>query len=98
MQQINKLTGKPYQGTNQEVLQRTAFTSNEWLTFKQAQQLGRRIIKGSKGVRLIKMLEVKDSDDDSHLVPRSFTVFNLEQTTTQEQQKINQISLDKQYA
>jgi len=56
-------------------------TSNEWLTYKQAQGLGAQVRKGAKGVSVIfyKPLEVKDkASDKNKIIPmlKSYTVFN----------------------
>ena len=62
-----------------------AFTSQAWLTFKQAKERGGNVRKGEKGTRIVffKMLERTDRDDDSRTVriplARYYTVFNAEQ-------------------
>ena len=55
--------------------------SNEWVTYKQAQNLGAQVRKGSKGVNVIfyKPLEIKDkATEKSKVIPmlKSYTVFN----------------------
>lgn len=63
---VNHQTKKPYSGINVLMLSSEAaergFTSNEWLTFKQAQAMGAQVRKGAKGVMgvFFKMLEAKE--------------------------------------
>ena len=63
---VNHQTKKPYSGINVLMLSSEAaergFTSNEWLTFKQAQAMGAQVRKGAKGVMgvFFKMLEPKE--------------------------------------
>lgn len=63
---VNHQTQKPYSGINVLMLSSEAaergFTSNEWLTFKQAQAMGAQVRKGAKGVMgvFFKMLEAKE--------------------------------------
>ncbi len=49
----NLVSKKPYKGINLILLSMNEFTSNYWLTFKQAQQLGGKIKKGSTGTPVI---------------------------------------------
>ena len=63
---VNHQTKKPYSGINVLMLSSEAaergFTSNEWLTFKQAQAMGAQVRKGAKGVMgvFFKMLDIKE--------------------------------------
>lgn len=63
---VNHQTKKSYSGINVLMLSSEAaergFTSNEWLTFKQAQAMGAQVRKGAKGVMgvFFKMLEAKE--------------------------------------
>lgn len=86
----NFATDTPYNGINILVLWaaccESGFTSNAWLTFKQAEALGGKVIKGSKSVRCVfyKTIEIdnENSDDDSKkTIPilKSFNLFNLDQ-------------------
>ena len=82
---INAVTGKPYTGSNQDTLQETGFSDHRFLTFKQAMGLGRKVAKGSKGIKLIKILEKeqlnkKTGKVEKKKVPVGFTVFNFTQT------------------
>ena len=82
----NPVTKNIYNGVNffyLSLLQSTGEfgASNEWLTYKQAQNLGAQVRKGSKGVNVIfyKPLEIKDkSTGDLKKIPmlKSYTVFN----------------------
>lgn len=76
----NYLTGQEYKGANDATLTGAAFNagykSNEWLTYLQAQEMGGTVKKGSKGVRIIKVIEDKEKHD---IGVRYYTVFNVEQ-------------------
>ena len=82
----NASTGKAYRGINLLVLGmahfRGGFVDPRWCTVKQANALGGRIIKGSKGTRIVfwKTLEV-ERDGATRRVPlaRGYVVFNAEQ-------------------
>jgi antirestriction protein ArdC len=91
----NWLTKQPYNGINILLLwdaaSRMGYSTNTWLTFKQAQQLGGCVRKGEKSVRCIfyKTLEVEDRDAETDAqgqdrkvsLPcmREFSLFNIEQ-------------------
>lgn len=82
-----------YNGINILVLwfamEKYGYTSNYWLTFKQAKQLGGNVRKGEKGHRCVyfKALVVEDDDqsgsdvEGGRTIPmrKAFTVFNLDQ-------------------
>ena len=82
----NPVTKNIYNGVNffyLGLLQSTGEfgSSNEWVTYKQAQNLGAQVRKGSKGVNVIfyKPLEIKDkATDKNKVIPmlKSYTVFN----------------------
>lgn len=84
---VNYQTKRPYNGINVLMLSIEAtergFTSNEWLTFKQAQAMGAKVRKGAKGVLgvFFKMLDRKDATEenaDSKIPMMSpFWVFNV---------------------
>jgi len=65
------------------------YESSSWLTFNQIKQKGGHVLKGAKGSKVcfFKMKEVQeqknDDSENSKLAPlfRSYTVFNLAQTT-----------------
>jgi antirestriction protein ArdC len=95
---MNGLSKRPYNGINVVLLwlaaEKNSYTTNVWLTYKQAKQLGGSVRKGEKGhtVVFFKPLQVTDDarkegeceDDDSGTrtirMMRGFTVFNLDQT------------------
>lgn len=85
-------TGKTYRGINQLTLSLRAasegYFSPYWLTYRQAQELGGNVRKGSKGTHVVywKLLHVTAKDPDTgesgpRTVPmlRYFTVFNVSQ-------------------
>jgi len=67
----NLLSGKPYRGINLLLLYAESlsrgFTSNRWLTLKQANQLGARVNKGERGTGIVffKWKEVKNEADEA---------------------------------
>ncbi|UTF61227.1 MULTISPECIES: ArdC family protein [Gilvimarinus] len=89
MMPYNVSTKANYNGINILILWYEAldrgFSSNGWVTYKQAQALGGQVKKGEKSVRCIffKPIEIEseDGDEESKIIPcrRTFSVFNLEQ-------------------
>jgi len=87
----NFISKKEYRGINVWLLANSPFCSPYWLTFKQVQDRGGHIIKGSKSYPVIfwKWIERKDADDadteetKTGKVPllRYYNVFNLDQVT-----------------
>lgn len=84
----NLISGKRYQGVNVFLLACQEYSSPWFLTFKQCQDKGGHVIKGSKSCPVIfwKWLDKIDSDDDTNTtakIPllRYYSVFNIEQTT-----------------
>lgn len=83
----NALTGRDYRGCNVLMLLSRNFASREWLTYKQAAEMGGHVRKGQKGTPIFffSMIEKKnkeeDEDDRNDGIPflRCFTVFNVEQ-------------------
>lgn len=85
----NALTGRDYRGCNILLLLSRNFASREWLTYKQAAEMGGHVRKGQKGTPIFffSMIEKKnkkdnqDEDDRDDGIPffRCFTVFNVEQ-------------------
>lgn len=88
----NSLTAAAYKGVNQLILSMTPYTDSRWLTWKQAEALGVKIKKGSKGHRIVKMVEVDRNraanvqggevlaeDKRKALVMKAYVVFNAEQ-------------------
>ena len=91
---VNAVTGKTYRGINRLLL--TIYQPDSdprWCTFKQAQERGWKIIKGSHGVTIEKWVTVEKADkadrgensfttgegNEKHLVPRYYTVFHATQ-------------------
>jgi antirestriction protein ArdC len=93
-------TGSAYRGINQILLQLSAghhgFQSKWWGTFNQIKASGAYVLKGEKGTHVILFKPVKRSRvdengkeaDDSFLVLRTFTVFNIEQTSGLQQYRV----------
>jgi antirestriction protein ArdC len=83
----NASSGRAYSGINILILmmRRAAcgYSSNGWLTYKQAQALGGQVRKGEKGEGIV-YWQVKEQEDDAgnvqkRMIMRMFTVFNAEQ-------------------
>lgn len=85
----NIVSGKKYQGVNVFMLACSEFSSPYWMTFKQCQDKGGHVIKGSKSSPVIfwKFLDRKDAPTEGDnstngkiSMLRFYSVFNLEQT------------------
>ncbi len=97
--QKNGSSHQAYQGQNQVDLSVSAhkngYTSNEWVTFLQAKELGRKIKKGEHGMHIFKgfgefadVTKNKEGKQETRFVSRPIgmaTVFNLDQTELVEQ-------------
>ena len=81
----NLITGKPYRGINVFLLMAMSYESPDWLTCRQANQLGGRIKKGEKACPVVFWKRVKTEDDESSDKPkkrpmlRLYHVFNMAQ-------------------
>ena len=80
----NIITKNPYKGINVLMLWAygSEFKSSYWLTLKQANKLGGRILKNSVGVPIIYWIFPDPDDPDckiTHPYPRYYKVFNLDQ-------------------
>lgn len=82
----NYLTKKPYQGINWLILNSCSYSSPYFLTYKQAQELGGQVIKGSKGLPCVyySIIESKTEttkNGDAKIIPfaKYSTVFNASQ-------------------
>lgn len=82
----NAKTGKDYRGCNVLMLLSRHFASREWLTYKQAAEMGGHVRKGQKGTPIFffSLVEKKNEDqdqDEKDEIPvlKCFTVFNVEQ-------------------
>lgn len=92
----NAATGRAYSGVNVLLLWCTEFTSNGWLTYKQAKDLGGNVRKGEKGtlITFFKPLNIKENEgtpeEKTKKIPliKGFTVFNVEQCDFPEDAKI----------
>lgn len=86
---VNALTGAPYRGVNVIVLfmasAQNGYTSNKWMTYKQAQSVGAQVRKGEKSVTgvffdMVKKRAKEEGEEDA-LIPmaKAFYLFNLDQ-------------------
>lgn len=81
----NYITGNSYTGDNLVALLQSDFTNPNFMTFKQAMDIGRVVKKGEKGIALKRVVSVKTFDkktgkEKTVRFPKFFTVFNLTQT------------------
>lgn len=81
----NYVTGNTYSGENLVTLLQSEFVDPNFMTFKQALDVGRVVKKGEKGIPLKRIVTVKKTDKKTGKVkmvrvPKFFTVFNLTQT------------------
>jgi antirestriction protein ArdC len=82
---INALTNIPYTGQNVDTLMTSGFQDPRFMTFAQARKMGRTVIKGSKGIRLIRVVDInkvnpKTGRKEKKKAPKPFHVFNWSQT------------------
>lgn len=84
--QINGSTGNAYHGENQAVLNavgmKNEYKSNQWMTFRQANQKGLSIIKGQHGTSIVKMVEkevMRKGKLQKEVAFMHYKVFNLDQ-------------------
>ena len=82
----NAATGRGYNGINIPILWHAAlsegYSSQGWMTFKQAQGLGATVRAGEKGTHVVftKKLTVKKEDEEKQVAMlRAYTVFNIAQ-------------------
>jgi len=80
----NAITKRAYSGANVVLLWLSPYASQDWITYKQAQELGGNVKKGEKGTHIIYASQVKGKDketqeDKSFFMLKSYTVFNIEQ-------------------
>jgi len=76
--------GKPYSGVNILILGLSGFTNPYWMTFKQAQEYGGKVRKGSTATKIVffKPLKIEDkvtNEEKSIPLLRTYNVFNAEQ-------------------
>jgi len=95
MTPINALTGKPYSGGNVSELlsamEEYGFTQPHFLTFKQALEMGRVVMKGQKAAAFIRKVvtfthkaKTKSGKAREGKAVRGYAVFNIEQTAPME--------------
>lgn len=78
----NASSGREYNGINQILLGMQAYSSNGWLTFKQAKDLGGSIRKGEKSTIVVYWQFLRQGEDgDVRTIPliKAYRVFNLDQ-------------------
>ena len=82
---VNFATGKPYSGVNVWLLAMTEFSRPEWLTYKQAAELGGQVRKGEESTMACFYAPMasskKDADGKSstYSLLKHFNLFNVEQ-------------------
>ena len=87
----NHVSKKPYRGINRLLLGMSSmaqgFTSCTWATYKQWQEAGAQVSKGSKGTQIVffKPIQGKENEETGeretgYCVIRGYTVFNATQT------------------
>ena len=80
----NRLSGKAYRGINAFSTAMQGFESTEWLTFKQAKELGGSVKAGEKGTPIVYLHKGIKKDKETGLERETmallyYTVFNLDQ-------------------
>ncbi len=90
----NAATGRAYSGVNVLILwiacMERGFSTQHWLTFRQAAKIGAHVKKGEKGTTLVyadrfipyrERVRAEETGDDPQAIPflKSFTVFNSDQ-------------------
>lgn len=82
---VNFLTGKPYSGVNVWLLGMTEFSRPEWLTYKQAAELGGQVRKGEESTMacfyapMVSSKKDADGKSSTYSLLRHFSLFNVEQ-------------------
>ncbi len=80
MTPTNYTTEKEYTGGNVFTLLDSKYADQRWATYRQWKLAGFQVQKGQKGFKLTKIVTVEDKKTgEPKKVPRSFTVFNIEQ-------------------
>jgi antirestriction protein ArdC len=84
----NFVSKKPYSGQNVDILEAAVeaceFSSNFFLTYRQAQENGFQVRKGESGFMITRVVLVEEADKKTGKKrmmkrPKHFTVFNLDQ-------------------
>ena len=81
----NYVTKQPYTGKNFVALAMSGYEDPNFLTYRQAQEAGRQVRKGEKGIGLMRVVTIKKRNKKTGelkmaQVPKYFTVFNITQT------------------
>jgi antirestriction protein ArdC len=91
----NAISGKNYQGVNTLLLWCSGYSSQSWLTFKQAKSLGGSVRKGERGRMItyfspLKITETVNGEDIVKTIPllKNYVVFNVEQCDGLDHSKI----------
>jgi antirestriction protein ArdC len=82
----NLVSGREYRGINVWILLSSGYSSQSWLTFKQARELGGHVRRGETGLPVVYWKfgtrEVEDGDEiveKKSVLCRYYTVFNIDQ-------------------
>jgi antirestriction protein ArdC len=80
----NHISGRSYSGVNVMILWSRAFSSNRWMTYKQAQSVGATVRKGEKGTQIVfasprKYEDKATGEEKSYFFLKAYYVFNLDQ-------------------
>lgn len=81
----NARTKRPYSGINIVLLWQHDFPTQEWVTFKQALEMGGNVRKGEKGTRIVYadkfVPKSEKGEENPRAIPflRAYTVFNVAQ-------------------
>ena len=84
-QPVNFLTGKPYTGVNVWLLGMTEFSRPEWLTYKQAKELGGQVRKGESATLacfyspMVSSKKDEEGKFSTYSLLKHFNLFNVEQ-------------------
>jgi len=81
----NYVTKEYYTGNNFDTLISSGYDNPNFMTWLQAQKVGRVVKKGSKGIQLVRVIKTTKKNKETGEVetkkrPRYFTVFNFTQT------------------
>ena len=82
---VNFATKKPYSGVNVWLLGMTEFSRPEWLTYKQATELGGQVRKGESATLacfyapMVSSKEDENGNRNTYSLLRHFNLFNIEQ-------------------
>lgn len=97
MNPVNYVTRQPYNGKNAQTLAivATEFPTPEFLTFRQALNIGRVVRKGEHGTRILKVVRSENVDGDVRTGLRGYYVFNVAQTDELPEQPLQDVQIDR---